>query len=111
MDCENGNRFMIGQRHAELALKRFGDKALAFSDLEASCTVTTVAECKRSIAQRAAVKNEIIFISNCDMLLEQALVSPSSLDSDQWTAASLRRGGQGHLPSHLRQPEQLRRHV
>lgn len=79
VDCENGNRFMVEQGQAEAALSRFRSGALAFSDLDASCTIDTVAMCKATPAQRAAIDREIEFVSACDLLLGELLVSPSSL--------------------------------
>lgn len=92
VDCANENRFMVSQQAAEAALVRFGKAALVKSDLKPSCTLSSAAKCKAtgtgtataeqptSPAEEAAKAKEIEFVSACDMILQQALVSPSSLD-------------------------------
>lgn len=81
VDCANENRFMVTQAEATAALHRFERQALARRpELEPGCTLNTVSLCKATPVQRAAKKREVEFISGCDMLLQQALSSPSSLD-------------------------------
>lgn len=79
VDCANGNRFMIDQVQATAALARFKQNRLSSTMLDASCTVRSVSLCKASPAQRAVGKREVEFVTSCDLLLEQAVVSPSSL--------------------------------
>ncbi len=80
VDCQNGDRFMVEQAQAAEALRRFEEGKLVRSELARSCTIDTVALCKSSPAQKKAVERELEFVSNCDILLQEALVSPSSLD-------------------------------
>lgn len=84
VDCENGNRFMIGQKDAEAALGRFKASKLALRDLKPSCTATTVAMCKATVAQKASGAKEIEYVTACDLILQQVVASPSSLDMKSW---------------------------
>lgn len=85
VDCANERRFMISQQQAEDALSRFNGGKLAPRDLEASCTLSSVAECKLTPALRAAKGREVEYVSACDTILRQAVVSPSSLDMHRWS--------------------------
>jgi hypothetical protein len=80
VDCANQNRFVIHQKDAAEALARFNQGKLAFHKLAASCTLSTTAMCKASSAQRAALANELELASACDLILDKALVSPSSVN-------------------------------
>lgn len=84
VDCENGNRFMVKQAQAEEALERFKAGKLTESNLEPSCTQSNIAMCKATPEQRAAADKEIEYVSFCDLILEQVLVSPGSLDLHHW---------------------------
>lgn len=86
VDCANENRFMIGQQQAQAALDRFKQGKLARADLEASCTLSSVAMCKATPAQRAAKDREVEYVTACDLILQQAVMSPSSLDTaNSWS--------------------------
>lgn len=84
VDCANERRFMISQRQAADALARFKDEKLALRDLEPNCTLSSVADCELSPAQRAAKDKEVEFVSACDLILQAVVVSPSSLDMHRW---------------------------
>jgi hypothetical protein len=84
VDCENDNRFMVSQKQAEGALARFSQRKLAKNDLSYSCTLSTVADCKLTPAQRNAKGKEIEYVTACDGILQITLVSPSSLDLHRW---------------------------
>ena len=58
---------------------------LTKADLDPSCTLSTVAMCKATPAHRAAQDKEVEYVSACDMLVQAALTSPSSLDMHAWT--------------------------
>lgn len=85
VDCANERRFMVTQQQAEEALARHADGKLALRDLEPSCTLSTVANCQLSPIQKAAKDKEVEFVSACDMILQQVVVSPSSLDMHRWS--------------------------
>lgn len=80
VDCANENRFMVDQTDAQSALDRFSKGLLTPTDLTPSCTLSSVSMCKATPAQRAAKEKEIEFVSACDIILQQVVVSPSSLD-------------------------------
>lgn len=85
VDCANESRFMVGQSDAKAALDRFGKGLLVERKLEPSCTLTSVALCRATPAQRAAKDKEIEFVSACDIILQQMVVSPYSLDlASRW---------------------------
>lgn len=84
VDCANERRFMIGQQQAEAALARFKEGKLALRKLEPSCTLSSVADCKLTPVQRVAKEKEVEFVSACDLILQQVVVSPSSLDMHRW---------------------------
>lgn len=85
VDCANERRFMVDQRQAAAALARFKEEKLALRDLEPSCTLSSVADCKLTASQKRAKDKEIEFVSACDTILQQVVVSPSSLDLHRWT--------------------------
>jgi hypothetical protein len=80
VDCENGNRFMVDQASAKAALARYNGARLSANDLSESCTLHSVALCKASPAQRGAKSKEIEFVSACDIIVQNVVVSPSSLN-------------------------------
>lgn len=84
VDCANENRFMVSQKEAESALARFRGGKLAARERERSCTLSSVADCKASPAQRASRDKEIEYVSACDLILQEVVVSPSSLDMHHW---------------------------
>jgi hypothetical protein len=85
VDCENENRFMVDQGSAEAALKRFKTTQLTENNIDESCTLHSVALCKASAAQRAAKSKEIEFVSACDLIVREVVVSPSSLEmASRW---------------------------
>jgi len=84
VDCENENRFMITQKEAEEALARFKAGKLALRTRERSCTLTSIADCKATPAQKASRNKEIEYVTACDMILESVVISPSSLDKHRW---------------------------
>ena len=86
VDCKNGKRFMVTQGQAKAALSRFKSKKLALADLVESCTTSSVAMCNATTAQKNAKEAEIVTF--CDILLKQAVKSPSTLDiAWQWKYA------------------------
>ena len=84
VDCANHTRFMVSQQQAEDALARHSEGKLAFRDLEPGCTLSTISDCKFSPIQKAAKAKEVEYVSACDIILQQAVVSPSSLDMHDW---------------------------
>lgn len=80
VNCANENRFMVSQKQAADALARFKEGNLASRKLDASCTLSSVAMCGATSAQRAALDNEVALANACDFVLDKVLVSPSSLD-------------------------------
>lgn len=86
VDCRNGNRFMVTQDQALGALVRRNSRRMALADLAESCTTSTVAMCSATSAQKNASEAEIV--SACDILLNRAVVSPSTLDvASRWDYA------------------------
>lgn len=85
VDCANERRFMVDQGQAAAALARFKAGRLLSRDLEPSCTLSSVADCKLTSSQKSAKDKEIEFVSACDTILQQVVVSPSSLDLHRWS--------------------------
>ncbi|MAM38800.1 MAG: hypothetical protein CL949_09950 [Erythrobacter sp.] len=73
VDCENDNRFVITIEEAEEASQMLASNTLSETDRPASCTVSTPAECSRSLAQKQANETEVV--SFCDITVDKALVS------------------------------------
>jgi hypothetical protein len=89
VDCANERRFMVTQQQAEEALTRHAEGKLALRELAPSCTLSTIADCQGPRSERSAVEEiakdrEIEFVSACDIILQQVVVSPSSLDMHRW---------------------------
>jgi hypothetical protein len=79
VDCENENRFMVTQKQAELVPV----------DLKPSCTFDDIWKCKGQTSyqptpEEVAKDKEIEYVTACDLILEQVVVSPSSLDTKRW---------------------------
>lgn len=96
VDCANEHRFVVSQKEAEQALARFSEGRLAPRERSANCTLASVEECTMTAEQRAAKTEEVEFlqavrdkeieyVTACDLILEQVVVSPSSLDMRRWT--------------------------
>ncbi len=95
VDCENGNRFMINMIQAEATLKEFRAGKLAKQNIEPTCTTSTVRLCSMTPEERQAEADaaelqkkirdkEVEYVTYCDMILQEVLVSPSSLDLHRW---------------------------
>jgi hypothetical protein len=89
VDCENENRFMVTQKQAEEALARHRQGKLVPVDLKPSCTFDDIWKCKGQTSyqptpEEVAKDKEIEYVTACDLILEQVVVSPSSLDTKRW---------------------------
>ncbi|MCX9147475.1 hypothetical protein [Erythrobacter sp. WG] len=89
VDCENENRFMVTQKQAEEALARHRQGKLVQTDLKPSCTFDDIWKCKgesrsQPTTQEVAQGKEVEYATACDLILEQVVVSPSSLDTKRW---------------------------